>query len=256
MTVVGVGSVRGGPGVTSAALLLAGWLDDSVVTEADLDGGVIAVRYRLSREPGLTTLAAGHTVDPEDWRNHTQHAGGVPVLVGPDAPDRMRMLWSRAGRRLAPALAASSATIVVDGGRLRPDGATSELRAASALTLLLVRPVAEDLVGLAHRLPALDDRGALVLVGRGAYSSAHVGAEFGLDVLGTLPEDRRATAMLTAGGVSSRGLARTALARSMRTIADDVATRLDEEDKHGDKDRDEPGSEPDAARQSAAEAIS
>ena len=33
MTVLVVGSVRGGPGVTGTALLLGGWLDDSVVAE-------------------------------------------------------------------------------------------------------------------------------------------------------------------------------------------------------------------------------
>lgn len=230
MTVVVVGSVRGGPGVTSAALLLGGWLEDSVVAEADIDGGVIAVRYRLGREPGLSTLAAAHMVDPEDWRDHAQDAGGVPVLVGPDAPDRMAMLWSRAGSRLGSALAASRAIVVVDGGRLRPGDATSGLRAVSTLTLLLVRPMPEELVGLAHRLPALHGRAALVLVGSGAYSPTDVSAEFGLDVLGTLPDDRRATALLTAGAVFSRGLARTALARGMRTVADAVATRVDKGD--------------------------
>jgi hypothetical protein len=160
----------------------------------------------------------------------------------------MAMLWSRAGRRLAAALAASSATVVVDGGRLRSGDATSALHAAGALTLLLVRPVPEDLVGLAHRRPALDGRAALVLVGPGAYSPTDVSAEFGLDVLGTLPDDRRATALLTAGGVSSRGLARTALARGVRTVADAVASRIEK--------RDAPGNGSEAARQSAAEAIS
>lgn len=233
MTVVLVGSVRGAPGVTSAALLLAGWLDDSAVAEADLDGGVIAVRYGLGREPGLTTLAAGHTIDPEDWRKHTQDAGGVPVLVGPDAPDRMAMLWSRAGRRVGTSLAESRATVVVDAGRLRPGGVTSDLHAVSALTLLLVRPVPDDLVGLAHRLPALPGRVGLVLVGSGAYTTSDVRAEFGVDVLGTLPDDRRAAVMLTDGGMRAGGLARTPVARAMHTVADAVVSRVGQSHRPG-----------------------
>lgn len=228
MTVLLVGSVRGGPGVTSAALLLGGCLDNSVVAEADLDGGVLAIRYRLGREPGLTTLAAAHMTDPEGWRDHAQHAGGVPVLVGPDAPDRMAMLWSRAGSQLGTALAASTATVVVDAGRLRSGDATAELLAAASLALVLARPVPEDLVGLAHRLPAVERAAdvALLLVGRGAYSPDDVRAEFGLDVLGVLPDDRRSAVLLTAGGASSRSLARTPLARAVRSVADGVAERI------------------------------
>lgn len=228
MTVLVVGSVRGGPGATGTALLLGGWLDDSVVAEADLDGGVIAIRYRLGREPGLTTLAAARVTDPEGWCDHTQDAGGVPVLVGPDAPDRMAMLWSRAGRHLGAGLAASTAIVVVDAGRLRPGAATSDLLAAASLALVLVRPVPEDLVGLAHRLPALQRAVdvAVLLVGRGAYTPDDVSAEFGVDVLGVLPDDRRSTTLLAAGGGSSRGLARTPMARAVRSVADAVAARV------------------------------
>jgi len=228
MTVLVVGSVRGGPGVTGTALLLGGWLDDSVVAEADLDGGVVAIRYRLGREPGLTTLAAAQVTDPEGWRDHTQDAGGVPVLVGPDAPDRMAMLWSRAGRHLGPALAASTASVVVDAGRLRFGDASSEPLASASLTLMLVRPVPEDLVGLAHRLPALQRAVdvAVLLVGPGAYSPDDVSSELGVDVLGVLPDDRRSAALLAAGGASSRGLARTPLARAVRSVADAVAARV------------------------------
>jgi len=153
--------------------------------------------------------------------------GGVSVLVGPDAPDRMAMLWSRAGRHLGPALAASTASVVVDAGRLRFGDATSEPLASASLTLMLVRPVPEDLVGLAHRLPALQRAVdvAILLVGPGAYSPDNVSSELGVDVLGVLPDDRRSTALLAAGG-GSRGLARTPLARAVRSVADAVAARV------------------------------
>jgi hypothetical protein len=227
VTVLVVGSVRGAPGVTSTALLLGGCLDDSAVAEADPDGGVLAIRYRLGREPGLTTLAASHVSDPEGWREHAQDAGGVPILVGPDAPDRMAMLWSRAGRDLVAAMEASTAIVVVVAGRLRPGEATSAMLASASLALVLARPVPEDLVGLAHRLPGLRRAAdvALLVVGTGTYSIDDISAEFGVDVLGVLPDDRRSASMLSARGGSARGLARTSLARAVRTVADRVAAR-------------------------------
>lgn len=85
MTTIALTSIRGAPGVTTTSLLLASVLGGAPVVEVDLSGGVIAVRYELGREPGLTTLAAANPRDPGGWRDHAQDAGGIPVLVGPDA---------------------------------------------------------------------------------------------------------------------------------------------------------------------------
>lgn len=235
MTVFVVGSVRGSPGVTTTALLLASCLDGGAMVEADLDGGVLAIRYGLGREPGLTTLAAAQAVEPGAWRQHAQDAGGVPVLVGPDSPERASALWSRAGNQLGAALAASEAAVVVDAGRLRPHAPTTTVLAVASLVLVLVRPEPEDLVGFSHRLPALrraTSEVGLVLVGRGSYSAADIGAELGVDVLGGLPEDRRAQAMLTAHGGSARGLARTPLARAARSLADELVARTAAPEQH------------------------
>jgi hypothetical protein len=102
----------------------------------------------------------------------------------------------------------------------------ADLQAAAALRLFLVRPVPEDLVGLAHRLPGERVPVGLVLVGSGAYSSAGISAELGVDVLGAIPDDHRSRALLMSGGFSSRSLARTPLARAMRGVADAVAVRV------------------------------
>lgn len=234
MTVFVVGSVRGSPGVTTTALLLASCLDGGAMVEADLDGGVLAIRYGLGREPGLTTLAAAQTAEPGAWRQHAQDAGGVPVLVGPDSPERASALWSRAGNQLAAALASSEAA-VVDGGRLRPHAATTAVLAVASVVLVLARPVPEDLVGFSHRLPVLrrsTPEIGLVLVGRGSYPAADISAELGVDVLGELPEDRRALAMLTAHGGSARGLSRTPLARAARSLADELVARTAAPEHH------------------------
>jgi hypothetical protein len=61
--IVTVGSVRGSPGVTSWALLLAAaWPAEfdveRAVLEADVSGGVIGARYGLGVEPGAVSLTA------------------------------------------------------------------------------------------------------------------------------------------------------------------------------------------------------
>src|SRR3546814_17824018 len=101
MKILKLASVRGGPGVTTNSLLRACAFGDAVVVEAERDGGVLAARYGLGREPGLTTFAVSRPQDREGWRAHAQDAGGVPVLVGPDAPGASESLWRTAGERLA-----------------------------------------------------------------------------------------------------------------------------------------------------------
>lgn len=219
MRIVTLASVRGSPGVTTTSMLLASTMEGAVVVEADLDGGVIAVRYGLGREPGLTTMAAAGSADPGGWGVHAQTAGGVPVLVGPDAPGACASLWRTAGERITHALAAADGVAVVDAGRLR---SPVPVVAASDLVALLVRPVAEHLVGLSHLLPTVRQtvRGQVVvaLVGAGPYRVEEVERSLGVRVLGALPEDRAAAEALLTGGGSWRGLSRSRLVRATTTL--------------------------------------
>lgn len=227
MRVVTLASVRGAPGVTTTSLLLASTYDDAVVVEADLDGGVLAVRYGLGREPGLTTLAAAGASESGTWRAHAQDAGGVPVLVGPDAPAPTASLWRAAGERITQSLSVAEGVAVVDAGRLR---SPVPLVTASHLLLLLVRPVAEQLVALSHVLPAARQtiRGeiAAVLVGEGPYRAADVEDSLAVAVMGELPSDPAAE-ILRDGGSGAR-LARSRLARSVNALGDRVSSHLHE----------------------------
>lgn len=223
MRVVSLASVRGAPGVTTTALLLASALPDGLVVEADLDGGVLAIRYGLGREPGLTTFAAGGSEGDGGWRAHAQAAGGVPVLVGPDAPGASASLWRTAGERVTHKLVAADGVAVVDAGRLR---APVPIVAASDLLAVLVNPVADQLVALTHLVPSLGQavRGRLgiVLVGDGPYRAAEVERSVGVSVLGELPHDPDAAEALRDGGTRSR-LARSRLARAVGALAVEVA---------------------------------
>lgn len=228
MTIIGFASVRGAPGVTTTALLVAGALaKPAALVEADLAGGVLAVRYGLGREPGLTTLAAANGQMGSQWRDHAQDAGGVAALVGPDSPTNTRSLWNRAGRHLGRTLAGCDATVIADLGRL---GENSPLLDDLALLVLLVRPVAEHLVALSHTLATLDARPAphqvgVVLVGDGAYRPADVSGPLGVDVLAELPHDRRAAEALNGSG-SAVGLGRSGLFRSVAGLAATLETAL------------------------------
>lgn len=227
MRIVTLASVRGAPGVTTTALLLASMFADAAVVEADVDGGVLAVRYNLGREPGLTTLAAAGTEDRDGWRAHAQDAGGVPVLVGPDAPAASASLWRTAGERITHKLIAADGTAVIDAGRLR---SPVPIVTASDLLVMLVSPVAEQLVALTHVLPTVRDavRGqvSVVLVGEGPYRRSEVERSLDVPVIAELPDDRDAADVLCHGGGSRSRLARSRLVRAVTELGAEVSVSL------------------------------
>jgi len=219
VTAIAVGSVRSG-GATTVAMTLAGVLDGAVLVEADADGGVLALRYGLSREPGLVSLAASRQPPREVLADHAQRLpGGLAVVVGPESAERATQLLRSAGQRLAGLLSGvGDIDLVVDLGRLSPSSPATALAGAAPLALVVVRPRAEELLAGAERVAALGGGAGLVLVGSGPYSAADVTNQLGCRVIGTVAHDARGARALAEGG-SSRGLSRSALVRSVRTLA-------------------------------------
>lgn len=218
-------SARGAPGVTTTALLIAAHLD-AVLVEADLAGGVVAIRYGLGREPGLVTLAAANPRDTDGWRDHAQDAGGVTVLVGPDVAPAAESLWRTAGDRLVRAIDRGEGWAVVDAGRVwtRP----RPLETADVV-LLVARPNAESLVAVTHALPTLTVAGwcqvGVVLVGDGPYRAGDLGDRLGAPILAHLPEDSATADHLRNGGSTPRALARSRLSRSVAGLAELIGER-------------------------------
>lgn len=215
-----VGSVRSG-GATTLALALAAHLD-AVVIEADPDGGVLALRYGLGREPGLASLAVARP--PVEMADHAQRLpGGLAVLVAPESPERTTQLLTMAGDRLASILAGDGTRpVVVDAGRLGPTSPALCLARAAAAVLVVARPTAEHLLAAAERVATLGPTARLVLVGSGPYRAHDVAAQLDCPALGTIADDARAARALAGGGGRS-ALARSALARSVATLAATLA---------------------------------
>ena len=229
MTLVLVGSARGAPGATTLAVAVAAWLEHSVLVEADPDGGVLAVRHRLGREPGLITLAAGQPPAGETLLDHAQRLpGGLPVVVSPESAERAAHLWRAAAPALVRALSAShDVPVVVDVGRLGPDSPALALVPAASLVIVVARPSAEQLLAAADRLRAvsrLNEHVSIALVGDGPYSASDARTELGCDVIGTIAYDQRAAEAL-AGSGGIRHLGRSALLRSGRGLAAEIARR-------------------------------
>ena len=97
-------------------------------------------------------------------------------------------------------------------------------------TVLVVRPVAEQVVSAAHALGALrrSARGdlAVVLAGDGPYRSGDVADALGCQVLAHLPDDPATAEHLRDGGASSKAVGRSRLARSVVALGDIIEVRL------------------------------
>lgn len=229
MTLVVFGSARSSPGATTTALAVASWIEGSVLVEADPDGGVLAVRYGLSREPGLVTLVASPSSKGVGLADHAQTLpGGALVVVAPESAERATHLWRVGGAGLVATLSAvRDRTVVVDAGRLGPSSPALSLVTHAAVVAVVVRPVAEELLAAADRVEALTGlgvRAGLVLVGDRPYSAIDVTAQLGCSVLGTVADDSRGADALRGSG-SSRGVSRSMLMRSARGLAEHLAVQ-------------------------------
>jgi len=111
---------------------------------------------------------------------------------------------------------------VADCGRLWDGSPAAAVVGRASVLLLVVRPVAAELghlAGLVSTLQADAARLGVVLVGAGPYKPEEITATFGVPVLGALPADRRAAAVLSGGAGGWKVLRRTPLLRAARGLA-------------------------------------
>ena len=163
---VGVGSVKGAPGVTSLALVLAAsWPRPVVLVEADPSGGDLTYRCRaahggvLHHRRTILSLAAAAHASPAMGRtddvvlDHAQRLScGVDVVAGCETSSQargLRNLWADT----VTALRRSPVDVILDLGRIDP------AKAASAVPLntvdVLVMLGASDFSSAVHLTEAV-----------------------------------------------------------------------------------------------------
>lgn len=229
MTVVGLASAKGSPGVTTAALALAmSWPASRpvLVAECDAAGGDVVGWLELAAAPSLSTLAADarHGLDERLLRDHCLTLTSTVSLLGASgAPEEVRAaleLLVRAGLR--DVLRGSVSTdVLVDLGRLDPTSPSAPLVEALDELWVTVRPEWAQLRHVGVRLRAWQSvvPCRLLLVGDGPYRAQEVADALGVAVVGVLPIDEPAARALCGAGVTARRLDRSRLWRAASAIA-------------------------------------
>jgi MinD-like ATPase involved in chromosome partitioning or flagellar assembly len=244
VTYVAFASAKASPGVTTTlAALAATWPAERPLLVAELDpaGGDLAVRFDLSPEPGLVTLAAAgrrdlddetllaHTqVVPGQGQHHPQHGAARRVLPAPVAPDQASAALVALRGRLSDVLRSVDLDVLVDCGRLDQGSPAYRIATEADLLVMVVRPIVAEVHHLTGRIASLElPEVSLLLVGEHPYSVEEVADAVRATPMGTLPHDPRAAAALSGGQPNAlRTLRRSRLLRSAHALADGLAQWL------------------------------
>lgn len=234
MAVVCIGSVRGAPGATTLAVAVAAvWPRPVVLVEADPHGGVLALRYGLSRHPGLTDLAAtvrdAPSVEAVLGAAQPLPGSGLPVVVAPESGSVATHVLADVAASLGTWCAEiDGMDVVVDCGRLGPGSPAIPLLETASELVVVARPQADELYAAVHRLAdlRLGQQAGLLLVGEQPYNPPNVASPFGVRVAGVVADDPRTARMVCTGEGSVWGLRRSLLVRSVQSFVDELVGRL------------------------------
>jgi MinD-like ATPase involved in chromosome partitioning or flagellar assembly len=245
VTVVALASIKGSPGVTTAATAMAaGWPAGRKVllVEADPFGGDLAPRYGSTVTGGLASLfaAARRALDPKAvWDYVQQLPGGLPVLFGLSGVHQAvanEKVWPE----VAKTLGGLDADVVVDVGRLLPAfaGGVSYVLDQADVLVILCEPTLEAIVHLRDALPRLvsERRGRKLLVVPTAsvgYSALDIAKTLQVTVGKPMPNDPAAAAAL-ANRRKLRKLGRTRLLKWAASVIADLG--IDEQPATGTGD--------------------
>lgn len=234
MTFIVGASAHGSPGVSTALQLIAALWPTSgavpVVVECDASGGVLAARFELSLTPGFVTLAESlrKYESPALLDNAQRLPSGVAcVPISPSATAASAQLRS-AGATLGGYLSSSGHPVLVDAGTVLPDSKISPSIVSAGMALWFVHPNREELLVLRHRLAECSqpEQVAVCLVGDKPYNAQQVADGLEVEVIHTLPTDRRGAMAVNLGG-DDRFLRRSPLARSCAQLAATLHARLE-----------------------------
>ncbi|WP_310961359.1 hypothetical protein [Nocardioides terrisoli] len=248
-------SDKGSPGTTTTALALASArTSGSVLVEADLFGGDLALRLRtragtaFPEAPTVLTLSsAARTVQAPDLVERYAHEvnNRVSVVPGPLVAEQAGTLMDF--EPLGRALAASSGQVLVDVGRLHAASPMLPVAARADVVLLVARTDTASVIRLRERasrlVPALAaSRGAAPRLFPVLVTAARHGVADAADVARILSEspagplvvgcgfvawDQGAVERLEAGEDPTGRLARSPLLRSSRELWHELGSRIE-----------------------------
>ena len=260
MALICFASQKGSPGATMSALAVAAaWPNLAgrvkLLVEADPDGGVLAVRYGLGREPGLLSLVgAGRQGMSRDglWAHTQRLPGGLPVVVAPDRPEQTTAALNASGSALGEWLQTlDDVDVIADVGRIGVSSPAVPFATSADLLLMVARPTADQIQPAAERLGTLSRstrRVGWCLIGTKPYSPEEIEDVHGIKVVGTLADDPKGAATLETGTDQRRWL-RSPLVRSAVSLADALAEWLHPDaelvDESGSSEPDAGADEPD-----------
>lgn len=219
--IITLSSVRGAPGVTSWALLLAyAWPADygveRVVLEVSTSGGVLGARYGLGVEPGAASLVAAarrrRAAEPVELDEVGRLvADGVWVVPQTESAERANALWSTGSSAMDVARAAQEDNRVwlVDAGRAEPHAPTRSFVATAAMSLVWTGAAREDLVQIPSRVASHQQLGAsvgVVVSGRPGHDLDELRSFFGTGLVWVVEASTDLRAI--AGAVATRRRAR------------------------------------------------
>ncbi len=229
MTVIGLASAKGAPGVTTTMLALAAvWPRERELLLVDLDptGGDAAAYVGVSATPNVVSLAvdARGGLSADVLLRHAQPVVTGRWLVGgasgpEEAQGALELLCQR---RLGAALGTVEDDVVVDLGRLGPRSPVVPLLDSLDVLVLVARPTwaqVHHVQSVVRDMPVALSSVQVLLVGDRPYRAGEVSEAIGLPVLGVLADDVVAAGALDGSGVARR-LDRTGLLRSARAVAE------------------------------------
>jgi MinD-like ATPase involved in chromosome partitioning or flagellar assembly len=232
MTIVGLASFKGAPGVTTLSCLVgANWPADRrvFVAECDAHGNDLAVRFQMSSRIGISSVllarrrSGGHDVAVGP---HLQRLpGGLAVMVGQTGSQ-----GTEAAGQLATLITEMGAAtdgpwdVLVDFGRLSPDLVCNGDRLHPCDTVVVcLRNDATSVLHArerAHSLLQKHDRVTLAVIGARPYSSADIEQFTGVPVLAIVPWDPSAAGVAAGQRSGVRRLLRSPLVAASRHLAE------------------------------------
>lgn len=231
-------SAKGAPGVTTTGLALTlSWPRRAVLAELDPAGGDVLAGYGRggSTAAGLSDLElaarrggpAPHLDGHLLWLDDGGRARLLPGLADPASARHVD--WHRLAAALA-SIDGGVTDVLADCGRLRAENFPGDaVRRAAAVVLVTgsslravhaaTQAVDELRAGLAAAWSPESGLAAIVVAPGEPYREREIGDALGVPVLGALPRDSKAAAVLSDGAPAGRSFAQSALLRAARGVA-------------------------------------